>query len=101
MLSTLHEKVDPKHSALILVDVQNDFCADGGAMHREGRDLTLVKAMIPRLERLLAAARGKGAVPLDPLSLQYRTQPLSVRGLAGAGQASPQRRLHLLPGLRG
>jgi ureidoacrylate peracid hydrolase len=40
MLSTLREKVDPKHSALILVDVQNDFCADGGAMHREGRDLT-------------------------------------------------------------
>ena len=25
--------------ALILVDVQNDFCAEGGAMHREGRDL--------------------------------------------------------------
>jgi hypothetical protein len=41
MLSSLREKVDPKHSALILVDVQNDFCADGGAMHREGRDLTL------------------------------------------------------------
>ena len=29
MLSTLSEKVDPKYSALILVDVQNDFCADG------------------------------------------------------------------------
>ena len=57
MLSTLDEKVDPQHSALILVDVQNDFCAEGGAMHREGRDLTLVKRMIPRLERLLEAAR--------------------------------------------
>src|ERR1700752_4273712 len=57
MLSTLSDKVDPRHSALILVDVQNDFCADGGAMHREGRDLTLVKRMIPRLERLLGAAR--------------------------------------------
>jgi len=57
MLTTLHEKVDPRHAALILVDVQNDFCAEGGAMHREGRDLTLVKAMIPRLERLLEAAR--------------------------------------------
>jgi ureidoacrylate peracid hydrolase len=57
MLSTLSEKVDPKHAALVLVDVQNDFCADGGAMHREGRDLTLVRQMIPRLERLLEAAR--------------------------------------------
>src|SRR3981081_2282701 len=57
MLNPLSEKVDPKHSALILVCVQNDFCADGGAMHREGRDLTLVKRMIPRLERLLEASR--------------------------------------------
>jgi ureidoacrylate peracid hydrolase len=57
MLSSLREKVDPRHSALILVDVLNDFCAEGGAMHREGRDLTLVKRMMPRLERLLEAAR--------------------------------------------
>ena len=54
MLSTLSEKVDPQHSALILVDVQNDFCAEGGAMHREGRDLSLVKRMMPAAR---AAAR--------------------------------------------
>src|SRR5262245_60709898 len=74
MLSTLREKVDPKHSALILVDVQNDFCADGGAMHREGRDLTLVKAMIPRLERLLAAARA-AKVPCVWIRCLYNTRP--------------------------
>jgi ureidoacrylate peracid hydrolase len=57
MLRTLSEKVDPQHSALILVDVLNDFCAEGGAMHREGCDLSMVRKMVPRLERLLAAAR--------------------------------------------
>lgn len=57
MLSTLDEKVRPEHAALLIVDVQNDFCAENGAMQREGRDLSLVKAMIPRLERLLEAAR--------------------------------------------
>ena len=57
MLSTLSEKVDPRHAALLLVDVQNDFCAEGGAMHREGRDVGLVQMMIPRLEQLLEAAR--------------------------------------------
>ena len=57
MLTTLSEKVDPRHAALLLVDVQNDFCAEGGAMHREGRDLTLVQQMMPRLEHLLEAAR--------------------------------------------
>ena len=60
MLRTLAQKVDPKHAALLLVDVQNDFCAEGGALHREGMDLSLVQAMIPRLERFVEAARAAG-----------------------------------------
>ena len=43
MLRTLTEKVDPRHCATLIVDVQNDFCAEGGAMHREGRDVKLVQ----------------------------------------------------------
>ena len=74
MLSTLSEKVDPRHAALVLVDVQNDFCAEGGAMHREGRDLSLVKAMIPRLERLIDAARA-AKVPLVWIRCAYNTGP--------------------------
>ncbi len=45
---------------MLLVDVQNDFCAEGGAMHREGRDLSLVQDMIPRLERFVERARAAG-----------------------------------------
>jgi ureidoacrylate peracid hydrolase len=60
MLTTLKDKVAPRHAALLLVDMQNDFCAEGGAMHREGRDMSLVQAMVPRLERLLESARGAG-----------------------------------------
>ena len=74
MLSTLSDKVDPQHSALILVDVLNDFCAEGGAMHREGRDLTLVKRMMPRLERLLDAARS-AKVPCVWIRCAYNTGP--------------------------
>lgn len=74
MLRTLSEKVDPRHAALVLVDVQNDFCAEGGAMHREGRDLSLVKAMIPRLERLVEAARA-AKVPLIWIRCVYNTGP--------------------------
>ena len=74
MLSTLSDKVDPRHAALVLVDVQNDFCAEGGAMHREGRDLSLVKAMIPRLERLVEAARA-AQVPLIWIRCVYNTGP--------------------------
>ncbi|MEE9273920.1 MAG: isochorismatase family cysteine hydrolase [bacterium] len=59
-LDTFAKKVDPKHAALLVVDVQNDFCAEGGMMHREGFDLTMVKEMIPRLERFIEEAREAG-----------------------------------------
>ena len=57
MLRTLTEKVDPRHCATLIVDVQNDFCAEGGAMHREGRDVKLVQKMVPRLAELVEGAR--------------------------------------------
>ena len=31
MLNTLADKVRAQHTAVLLVDVQNDFCAEGGA----------------------------------------------------------------------
>jgi ureidoacrylate peracid hydrolase len=60
VLDTLAKKVDPGHAALIVVDVQNDFCAPEGMMDREGNDLTAVRAMVPRLHRLVDAAREAG-----------------------------------------
>jgi len=59
-LTTLAEKVRPERAALIVIDVQNDFCADGGMMDHEGADLSLVKAMAGRLPPLLEAARAAG-----------------------------------------
>jgi ureidoacrylate peracid hydrolase len=58
----LDRKVDPRHTALIVVDVQNDFCAEGGMMHREGLDLTAVQAMAERLPILIERARDAGAL---------------------------------------
>ncbi len=74
MLRTLREKVDPTHAGLLIVDVQNDFCAEGGAMHAEGRDLSLVQAMVPRLARLLASARA-ARVPCVWIRNVYNTDP--------------------------
>ena len=74
MLSTLAEKVQAKHCAILIVDVQNDFCCEGGAMHREGRDLSLVKAMVPRLAALVDAARA-AHVPCIWIRNVYNTGP--------------------------
>lgn len=74
MLKTLAEKVRPEHCAVLIVDVQNDFCAEGGALHREGRDLSLVKTMVPRLAAFVDAARA-AHVPIVWIRNIYNTGP--------------------------
>jgi ureidoacrylate peracid hydrolase len=61
-LLTLGEKLDPRHTAVVLVDVQNDFCAEGGMMDGEGLDLSAPQEMARRLPSLIAAAREAGAL---------------------------------------
>jgi len=56
----LEQLVDPRHAALIVVDMQNDFCDSGGALARSGADPGLIQAMAPRLLRMLDHARGMG-----------------------------------------
>jgi ureidoacrylate peracid hydrolase len=60
MLRTLEEKIDPKHSAVIVVDVQNDFCHPDSPLAQDGRDLTAAQAMVPRLATLIEDARSVG-----------------------------------------
>jgi ureidoacrylate peracid hydrolase len=61
MLTTLREKVDPKNAAVVIVDVQNDFCHSDGASARNGRDVSMAQAMAPNLKRLVDAAREAGS----------------------------------------
>ena len=53
----LEAHVDPRHAALIVVDMQNDFCDSDGALARSGSDPSLIQAMAPRLLQLLDGAR--------------------------------------------
>ena len=55
---TFEELVYPQHVALLVIDIQKDFCDDDGAMARLGKDLSVVKAMLPRLLNLIEFARG-------------------------------------------
>ncbi|MDP6085825.1 MAG: cysteine hydrolase [Nitrospinota bacterium] len=59
LFTSFDEKVFPDHSAIIVVDVQNDFCATDGWMGKGGRNLPLedIQEMGPRLEKFIDAAR--------------------------------------------
>lgn len=59
-LNTLAERIAPGVAALVLIDVQNDFCAPGGATARTGQPMTMIDAAVKRIKTLLAAAREAG-----------------------------------------
>lgn len=51
-LRTLAEQVDPKVAALLVIDMQNDFCHPKGVSGQRGRQLGMTAEMAPRLEVL-------------------------------------------------
>ena len=63
LLTTLEELVLPQHTALIVVDVQNDFCSPGGCFDRlESSNMEMMQPCIDRLAELLEAARRAGTM---------------------------------------
>ena len=50
-------RYDPDRAALVVIDVQNDFCDPAGALGSVGVDMSAVQGMVPRLLSLIEAAR--------------------------------------------
>ncbi|MFC1906972.1 cysteine hydrolase family protein [Chloroflexota bacterium] len=88
MLLTLEEKVDPENAALLVVDMQNDFCHLEGSLAKRGRDMTLGLQMAPRLVKLIEEAR-QAKVPVV-----FIRQTLSE---STTSPASRERRLKRMP----
>ena len=59
--SELSEILQPEHTALLVVDMQNDFCRPSGWMATQaGRDLSAIDEMVPHAVALVDAARDAG-----------------------------------------
>ncbi len=61
-LSSLAQKLKPPHTALLVVDMQNDFCASGGLISKDGRDVTPAQELGLRLPAFIATARAAGVM---------------------------------------
>jgi ureidoacrylate peracid hydrolase len=56
----LARKVDPRHTALVVIDYQNDFVAEGGALDVAGMLSPALGAVEPAIAHLVALARAAG-----------------------------------------
>jgi biuret amidohydrolase len=53
-------RFDPRAAALVIIDMQRDFCDPDGYMGARGDDVGSAQALIPRISALRSAARAAG-----------------------------------------
>jgi ureidoacrylate peracid hydrolase len=77
---TLPERVDPEQTAVIVVDVQNDFCHSDSPLTKVGMDTTAAQEMVPNLLQLIDAARAAGTtiIWVKMVHTEFTMSPVSV-----------------------
>jgi ureidoacrylate peracid hydrolase len=58
LLDTIDKRLDPALAAVMVIDMQNDFCAEQGYVEQVvGKDASACRAVVPEIMALVAAAR--------------------------------------------
>ncbi len=56
----IEEMIDPSHTVLIVVDLQNDFCHPEGHYAHHGKDLTMIEDRLPAMCAFVQEAQSLG-----------------------------------------
>ena len=89
LLRTLAEQVEPKHTALLIIDPQKDFCAPDGALARIFRqDVSRIPDAVNRLNIFIQKARQAGVLVVwVRLVISDDKRRPNVKAMRGDGDA--------------
>ena len=63
--SSLSELLEPRRTALLIIDMQNYGCAPKGINHESGADLSMYEQIVPRIARFAEVCRGLGILVIN------------------------------------
>ncbi len=70
----LQTKLDPKSTALLAIDIQNDFCSPAGLMASMGKDVSGMDMMIDKIKQLAALCEEVGIPAFYSQQIYDRTK---------------------------
>ena len=80
--------IDLTQTAVLVIDMQNDFGAEGGLFHRAGIDITPIQEVIRPTAHVLAAARRAG-IKIIYLKIGLSSRSLGFCRFSGRSQSGP------------
>src|ERR1700756_1101101 len=83
--------IEPSKTAVIVVDMQNDFGSKGGMFDRAGLDISMTQATVRPTSKVLVAARSAG-IPIVYLKMGFRPD---LSDLGDSEDTSNERRYEL------
>ena len=66
------EILNPSHTALLVIDMQNDFVSPGGHFDRYGKNVSAMTALVPQMGEFIEQAR---LANVSPIFIQQYTLP--------------------------